>query len=134
VLCPSRRARELSGWRHDRWAETKNGRDARPQTRKFALRGSRGDELSPGAIKAEEDVEALAAASASTSPPDAAGRRPYRVRPGVGLGVALRCGFFFTGVAAAAACSSCGYFFVLGQIRRHGWAFTVSVNSLTLVP
>ena len=40
---------------------------------------------------------------------------------------------FFTGAVSAAACSSCGYFFVLGQIKRHGCVFTVSVNSLMLV-
>ena len=59
----------------------------------------------------------------------------YRVRGG---GVAFVRGrglvVFFTGAVSAAACSFCGYFFVLGQINRHGCVFTVSVNSLMFVP
>jgi hypothetical protein len=59
----------------------------------------------------------------------------YRVRGG-GVAVARGLGFvvFFTGAVSAAACSSCGYFFVLGQIKRHGCVLTVSVSSLMFVP
>src|SRR5437762_11021650 len=62
-------------------------------------------------------------------------RRSYRVLGG-GVAVDRGRGFvvFFPGVAAGAGCSSSGYFFVLGQTRRHGWCFTVSVRSLMFVP
>src|SRR5688572_733179 len=55
--------------------------------------------------------------------------KPYRVRPaGVGDGRG-----FFTGFRAGvgAACSSSGYFLVLGQISRHGCALRVAVASFT---
>ena len=46
---------------------------------------------------------------------------PYLMRAGgVGDDVVLRGFVVFFGAASVAAASSCGYFFVLGQINRHG--------------
>jgi hypothetical protein len=55
-----------------------------------------------------------------------------RVRGG-GEGEGRRCALvdFFTVIAAGEFGPSSGYFFVLGQINRHGWLFTVAVNSFT---
>src|SRR5260370_35175607 len=57
-------------------------------------------------------------------------------RVGVGIGWALvlwRTFIVCPAVDAVCRCSS-GYFFVDGQIKRHGWVFTVSLKSLMLRP
>src|SRR2546423_1644785 len=112
--CP----RDVSRRRDDRGTEAKDRGNAGTQARRFAIRRSGRDEFPPGAAPKVGRRAAVSASNNWACPDiaDAAARRPYLVRGGgVGDGVVRR-GFvvFLVGVVSA-ACSSCGYFLVLGQ-------------------